>query len=61
MAHITFIHGLSNKPEAETLHRIWRRALAKGDGGIDLGSEGVTSSMVYWADVLRQHLGLAAS
>ena len=52
MAHVTFIHGLSNKPEANSLHQIWRRALAKGSGGIDLGASGVTSSMVYWADVL---------
>lgn len=52
MPHVTFIHGLANKPEAESLHRIWRRALARGAGGLDLGSSGVTSSMVYWADVL---------
>lgn len=52
MAHVTFIHGLSNKPEADALHRIWRRALGKGGDGIDLGSAGVSSRMVYWADVL---------
>lgn len=52
MPHITFIHGLANKPEADTLHQIWKRALAKGDDGLDLNDEGVTTSMVYWADVL---------
>lgn len=50
MAHITFIHGIGNKPQSEELHRIWRRTLAKS--GLDLGELGVTSSMVYWADVL---------
>ena len=52
MPHVTFIHGLANKPEAETLHPIWKRALAKGNDGLDLNDEGVTTSMVYWADVL---------
>lgn len=52
MPHVTFIHGLANKPEADTLHRIWTRSLAKGSGGLDLNDEGVTTSMVYWADVL---------
>lgn len=51
MAHLTFIHGIGNKSESEVLHQSWRRALAK-DGGIDLGAEGVTSSMIYWADVM---------
>jgi pimeloyl-ACP methyl ester carboxylesterase len=52
MAHVTFIHGLANKPEADSLHAIWRRTLAKGDDGLDLNDEGVTTSFVYWADVL---------
>ncbi|SDX87068.1 hypothetical protein [Nitrosomonas sp. Nm33] len=52
MPHITFIHGLSNKPEPDKLHQIWRHALAKGISGIDLGDQGVTTTMVYWADVL---------
>jgi hypothetical protein len=51
MAHITFIHGISNKPPRETLHRLWLRSLEERDG-IDLGTSGVSSSMVYWADVL---------
>ena len=51
MPHVTFIHGIANKPAKDILIDSWRRALAKGDG-IDLGAEGVTSSMVYWADVM---------
>lgn len=56
MPHITFIHGISNKPVTEKLRDIWCRALAQdtlgNDDGIDLGAAGVTFSMVYWADVL---------
>lgn len=52
MPHVTFIHGLSNKPKHETLHEIWRRKLATGNTGLNLGSKGVTTRMVYWADVL---------
>jgi hypothetical protein len=51
MAHVTFIHGIANKPAPEVLTGIWERALADDDG-LDLGAEGVTTSMVYWADVL---------
>lgn len=57
MPHVTFIHGLSNKPEAEALHQIWLRALAKGSEGLDLVDCGVTSSMVYWADVVYPEPG----
>lgn len=52
MAHLTFIHGISNKPAAEELHRIWRAALLNAASPLDLDAEGVTSEMVYWADVL---------
>lgn len=56
MAHVTFIHGISNKPDEKKLTRIWLDALAKesdiNNVGIDLGAEGVTTSMIYWADVL---------
>jgi len=52
MAHITFIHGIGNKPAADDLLRLWNRLLASGDGGIDLGAEGITAEMVYWADVM---------
>jgi hypothetical protein len=52
MAHVTFIHGIANKPAHERLLRLWRDALTRGQDGLDLGAEGVSSSMVYWADVL---------
>ncbi len=51
MPHVTFIHGIANKPAPDVLIRLWRDALARDDG-LDLGAEGVTSSMVYWADVM---------
>jgi hypothetical protein len=50
MAHVTFIHGIGNKKEKQRLLTGWEFALE--DGGLDLGAEGITSSMVYWADVL---------
>ncbi|HWQ35448.1 MAG TPA: hypothetical protein VNQ79_21555 [Blastocatellia bacterium] len=51
MPHITFIHGIANKPPKDKLLRLWREALAR-DNGLDLGANGVSSSMVYWADVM---------
>ena len=51
MPHVTFIHGIANKPAPDVLLRLWRESLARDDG-LDLGAEGVTSSMVYWADVM---------
>jgi predicted alpha/beta hydrolase family esterase len=51
MGHVTFIHGIANKPPQEQLLDLWNRSLANGDG-IDLGAQGITCSMVYWADVL---------
>lgn len=53
MAHVTFIHGIANKPAPDVLLRIWRDSLARDDG-LDLGAEGVSSSMVYWADVMYE-------
>lgn len=56
MPHVTFIHGIANKPPEDKLKKLWLDALANdylGNGdAIDLGAYGVTSSMVYWADVL---------
>ena len=52
MAHVTFIHGISNKLPADDLLRIWRRALADAVEPLPLGDLGVTSTMVYWADLL---------
>jgi hypothetical protein len=51
MPHVTFVHGIGNKPPADQLLGIWERSLAY-DGGFDLGTRGVTSTMVYWADVM---------
>jgi len=51
MAHVTFIHGIANQPPQDQLLNLWLRSLADG-GGLDLGTEGITSSMVYWADVM---------
>src|SRR5436189_5051783 len=53
MAHVTFIHGIANKPPADRLIAAWTRSLADADG-VALGAEGVTSEMVYWADVLYE-------
>jgi hypothetical protein len=51
MAHVTFVHGIGNKPEKDKLLEIWRRVLAE-NLGIDIAGEGGSSSLVYWADVL---------
>lgn len=52
MAHVTFIHGIANKPRADDLLNIWRRALADAVEPLSLSDQGVTSSMVYWADLM---------
>ena len=51
MAHITFVHGICNKPPLEILLDIWERGL-RTDDGLELGPRGVTTQMVYWCDVL---------
>ena len=51
MAHVTFIHGIANKPEEGALLKLWRRSLAQGEG-VDLSTERVSSSMVHWADLM---------
>jgi hypothetical protein len=51
VAHITFVHGICNKPPLEILLDIWERGL-RTHGGLDLGARGVTTAMVYWCDVL---------
>jgi len=51
MPHVTFIHGIANKLPSDPLLDLWHRSLAE-NSGLDLGTEGVTSSMVYWADVM---------
>jgi len=50
MPHVTFIHGIANKPERDVLLKSWNADLDAG--GLNLGAQGVTSSMVYWADVV---------
>ena len=58
MPHVTFVHGLANKPPADTLIRLWVEALERdnprgqGNPGLSLDNLGTTYSMVYWADVL---------
>ena len=51
MPHVTFIHGIANKPPADRLQDAWLRTLA--NAGLDLSVEGVTTRMVYWADVMH--------
>lgn len=55
MAHVTFIHGIANKPAEADLLRIWRDALKKAAFPLDLPAEGISSDMVYWADVLHEN------
>ena len=54
MPHVTFIHGISNKPSDKDLLRLWREAMAKGANPLPLGDLGVSSSMVYWADLMYE-------
>ncbi|HEU4917613.1 MAG TPA: hypothetical protein VFV13_13725 [Acidimicrobiia bacterium] len=41
-----------NQPSPARLLKDWKRDLADGGDGVDLDVYGVTSSMVYWADVM---------
>jgi len=52
MPHVTFIHGIANKPAKETLLKNWNAELEVG--GLNLAAKGITSSMVYWADVVYE-------
>src|SRR4030081_2935223 len=64
MAHVTFVHGMANKPPADIMLKLWLRALARDDpkpeihlppnAGLDLGTIGVGFDSVYWADVLYE-------
>ena len=54
MPHVTFIHGIANKPPLDDLLRIWRETLADAAEPLPLGDRGVSSSMVYWADLLYE-------
>lgn len=54
MAHVTFIHGIANKPPPADLLRIWRETLANAAEPLPLGDLGVTSELVYWADLMYE-------
>lgn len=54
MPHVTFIHGIANKPPADDLLRIFREAVANGAEPLPLGDLGVSTSSVYWADLLYE-------
>ena len=34
MPHVTFIHGIANKPAPDVLLRLWRESLAHDDGSL---------------------------
>ncbi len=54
MPHVTFIHGIANKPPANDLQAIWTRTLAQAADPLPLGDLGVTSSLIYWADLMYE-------
>ena len=54
MPHVTFIHGIANKPPADDLLSIWCRTLAEAAEPMSLSDIGVTSSLVYWADLMYE-------
>lgn len=54
MPHVTFIHGIANKPAPEELLRIWQRTLAEASDPLPLSELGVTSSLIYWADLMYE-------
>ena len=52
--HVTFIHGLANKPPEADLRRLWLEALAfdqEGNAGFKLDADGVRDGFVYWANL----------
>jgi hypothetical protein len=53
MAHVTFVHGIGNKPRAGALLDLWLGGLAT-PGGLDLRAAGITSGLAYWADVFYE-------
>ena len=54
--HVTFIHGIANKPAKDELVGIWLRSLSSDQRAepLDLSAEGVTHGMCYWADVMYE-------
>jgi hypothetical protein len=57
MPHITFIHGISNKPAPNVLLATWVKAMFSARTSIDIEARGITCEMVYWADVLNATSG----
>ncbi len=55
MPHVTFIHGISNQPAASELLKVWCRALADATEPLSLHDSGVTTSLVYWSDLMYAH------
>ena len=51
MPHVTFIHGIANKPEPDALLRIWRDSLGR-DEGVDLGAD-IWDHVDFTFDVMR--------
>ncbi len=62
MPFVTMIHGISNKPPEDLLLASWEDALSEDSEteGLDLPTEGIGTSMVYWADVLYEEPGSPA-
>ena len=52
MAHVTFIHGISNQPAAADLLKVWVRALSDATEPLSLSDAGVTTSLIYWSDLM---------
>jgi len=52
--HVTFIHGIANQPAPDRMLDIWKRIVADGGDGVDLDVLGVSSSFIYWADVMYE-------
>ena len=62
MAHVTFVHGMANKPPADLMLNSGcgrlratirsRKSIRPPNAGLDLGTLGVSVDSVYWADVL---------
>lgn len=52
--HVTFIHGIANQPAPDRMLKVWKQVLADGGDGVDLDVFGITSSFIYWADVMYE-------
>ncbi len=55
MATVIFIHGISNMPKPSTLLSLWENSLATDTAesdGVEVGTYGASTKLVYWSDVL---------